>query len=130
MTYFLAIAAPLEPSQIQDAMGNDIYLEDASGSPIGSATLGGNDGAVMLVNAGHGATHIVSQRHDADRRVVAGVRALLEETPSVSVLLHLARGVVLQEPIPDRGRRRITFHDFAELFPKLEEDVRFAVVNS
>jgi hypothetical protein len=130
MTYFLAVAAPTEQSQIEAVFGDAFYLKDASGSPIGAAALGHKDGAVVLVNSGHGATHIVSRRKDADRQVVDGIRRLLENVPSVSVLLHLAKGVVLEEPISVRGRRRMTFREFAEIFSELEEDVRYAVVNS
>ncbi len=89
MTYFLAVAAPTEQTQIAAAFDDPLYVEDASDSPIGAATLGNKDGAVLLVNAGHGASHIVAKRHDADRQVVDGVRRLLEKTPSVSILLHL-----------------------------------------
>lgn len=130
MTYFLAVAAPKEQAKLEAAFDDPLYIEDASNSPIGAATLGNKDGAVVLVNAGHGASHVVGKQNGADRQVVEGVRRLLENTPSVSILVHLARGRVLEEPIPNRGRCRITFREFSELFPELDQDVRYAVVNS
>lgn len=58
------------------------------------------------------------------------IHAVSNEMTTVSVVLHWARGQIHVEKIPAGGKKKISSHVFLGIYPDIEEDVRYVLLDS
>ena len=130
MCYFLCLSLPYEVPNLVQTLGGKLILEDASATPIGKATRGNRiESRVYVLTNGGCSCCILGKNHntveDGAEDFIERLKRLLEEVPSVSLLLHTFRADWRLEEVPLKEKRLITLENFA--FPNLEENIRYVI---
>ncbi len=132
MSYFLVIGVDRKATDCTGHFADSIALTRISNSSIIESVIGGTLNADVFLTTMYGDSHELLDKGDPKRNCSAafidGVGSILTEAKSVSVLLHWYRGHVEFETLPSCPKRKISLRKFTQLYPNIEEDVRYVVV--
>ena len=134
MCFFICLAVHKKHLQGRNAFPPVFEVIDATDWSIGEATCGNRDrDRSFLVIAG-GCSCFIS---DANRRseqlllseLESLIQSLLQQAPSVSILIHYASGDIRRERVIKKDKRSIMFNELSGQFHRLELDVRYVINN-
>jgi len=133
VSFFICIASKEPKAPIEGAFPPPIELQQATNFPIGRSILApSGQGKAYLVTVNGCSMDLMGRTSKRKSRVdlfTDSLTAALAEVPSMWVLVHWTHGDVSEERIALRDRQKISLDTFLELFPNLEEDVRYTVLS-
>lgn len=130
----MCVALPKRDSKLCEILSESFEVTDATEWDIGKATYGIRDrDSSYLVTDGGCSCFILGMNHGCGEAKVETVenfiKALLQRTPCVSILIHDTRGDIARENVICKYKSRVSFSDFVRQFPSLQQDVRYLITN-
>lgn len=130
MCYFLCLAVPDSHENIADLFGPPIRAEPITTAPIAHAARGDQPARVYLLTANGCSCDLLHGGHRMESiapRVLDALARLLERVPSIALMAHWYTQPIEQTPIAAAGEQRVNLARLRQLFPGLQEDVRYIV---
>jgi hypothetical protein len=129
MSWFLFIGLPYKLPSLQTELPDPIELRDVTGTELSLAVCGEKQGAQAYAVLVHGySTDLLDKgpvRERCSQSFVHFMHQLTAQLPAASFLTHLCRGDLEMENVVVREKRDITWQEFIDLYPRVEEDVRY-----
>lgn len=134
MWFFICLSLPKKDPKLVEIMSDPFEVLEATESQIGKATCGNRDrDRALLITAGGCSCFLFGMNHGADASKTDAfenlIQVLLQHAPSVSILIHDARGDITRESVACKNKCRTPITDLIGQFPHLKLDVRYVVVN-
>ena len=134
MCFFVCLALPKKNVQALETLSHPFEVTDATDWSIGEATFGSrNRDRSFLITTGGCSCFISDVHHGSGESNLNAfeslIRSLLQETPSVSFLIHDSRGDIHTESVTRKEKRLVSFNELSGQFHQLPLDVRYVVKN-
>jgi hypothetical protein len=133
MCFFVCLAVPKTHAPKLNAASHAFEITDATEWSIGEATYANRDrDSAFLVTVG-GCSCFISEgkKHRTDalglNELDSLIESVLQQVPSLSILIHYATGDVSRERVIRKDKRLVSFDDVRSQYSQLELDVRYAI---
>ena len=134
MCFFVCMALPRKDAAlILEVRFSDLELTDATNWPIGNAVRGNreHDRAFLITSGGCSCFISDLKKRRQDESMTAElellIQSIMEFVPSLSMLIHDARGDISRENVIPKQRRLISFNELRGRLGQLEIDVRYVI---
>jgi len=131
MCFFVCLALPKKNLSSWSTIAHGFETADVTDWSIGEATSGNpNRDRAFLVTAGGCSCFISAANHRSEISIdefESLIRALLQQTPSVSILIHYASGDISKEKVVRQDKRSILFDEVSGQLDRLEPNVRYII---
>ena len=130
MCFFVCLALP-KRFKGWSAIDHSFEMIDVTDWSIGEATSGNRDrDTAFLVTAEGCSCFISAASHRSEKSLdefESLIRSLLQQTSSVSILMHYASGDISKENVLRKDKRSVIFDDVSGQLDRLEPDVRYII---
>ena len=130
MCFFVCLALP-QKFQAWSYIDHSFEMIEVTDWSIGEATSGNGDrDRPFLVTAGGCSCFISAASHRTQKSIdefESLVRSLLQQTPSLSMLIHYASGDISKEKVVRKDKRSVVFDEVWDQLNRLEPDVRYII---
>ena len=131
MCYILCLAVPKGVSDVGRYFDADLSLDSLSDEPIVRAIIGDHPEreAYAVTLKGCSCDVLVGGHRAAGRPelVIEGLTKLLDDVPAAAVLNHWFTRAIADADVKCSGEHPTTIARFNELYPDLEDDVRYII---
>lgn len=131
MCFFVCLAVPNKHPSGWSTITHGFEMTDVTDWSIGEATSGNRErDRAFLVTAGGCSCFISGANHRSEKSLSdfeSLLRSLLQQTPSVSILIHYASGDISKEKVVRKDKRSISFDKVSGQLDRLEPDVRYII---
>ena len=129
MSYFLCVSLPYKIEKIEKFFPT-IQCKDISQTPFGIVAGVHKNSISYLLLKGGCSTDILNKGYKktyCSKIFITGVCDLLNYLPTLSFVIHIARGNIFTEKFSLAGKEKIPLNVFEELFPLHKLDIRYIV---
>lgn len=133
MCFFVCLALPKSHAPKLDAVSHLFDIRDVSEWSIGEATCANRDRDSSFLITGGGCSCFISEgkKHRTDaasaNELDSLIGSLLQEAPSLSILIHYAEGDLSRERVMRQDKKLVSFDELRGQYNRLEFDVRYIV---
>lgn len=131
MCFFVCVALTKKNLLGSTIIAHGFEMTDVTDWSIGEATSGNRDrDRAFLVTAGGCSCFISAANHRSEKSLdefESLIRSLLQQTPSVSILIHYASGDISKEKVVRKDKRSVLFDEVSGHLHELEPDVRYII---
>jgi hypothetical protein len=132
--FFVCLALPEKEATLKlKTLSPDWELTDATDWPIGKAVRGNreHDRAFLITSGGCSCFISDVKKHRRGRSMPAEletlIQSLLEYVPSLSMLIHCAKGDISRESVVQKERKLVSFNELRGQLSRLKNDVRYVI---
>jgi len=128
MSDFLYISIPTNKKEdIHCIFQKPVSLKDVTEDPIGSVMLGGKiEGKVFFVT--DDGLYSNGLLYNPSKTFLDSLERMCKKYPAVSIIWHCYRGIAHQH-FNILSKKKLNFVEFKEIFPKIEENVKYIIIN-